>query len=161
MAYRRRHGITKSSTFKEEIYHPPDNNNINSNGENIIKASLPTLKTSYSFSPSSATQSLEAQVSPASAAHRDSSPSSAHPLFPSETQEPKVPFSFFTINLRICFCFFLFKCIIHTYIHTYICKNQLHALEFSWLVLFCMLILPPWCFWLMQNSCCKFICTTK
>ncbi|XP_044474246.1 uncharacterized protein LOC123202391 [Mangifera indica] len=89
MAYRRRHGITKSSTFKEEIYHPPDNNNINSNGENIIKASLPTLKTSYSFSPSSATQSLAAQVSPASAAHRDSSPSSAHPLFPSETQEPK------------------------------------------------------------------------
>ncbi|XP_031271608.1 uncharacterized protein LOC116129998 isoform X2 [Pistacia vera] len=91
MAYRRRQGITKTSTFKEEIYHPPDNNskNINNSNENN-KASVPTFKTSHSFSPS--TQSLAAQAIRASAAHRDSSLSSAYaadPPLPSETQRSK------------------------------------------------------------------------
>ncbi|KAA8517611.1 hypothetical protein F0562_015085 [Nyssa sinensis] len=56
MAYRRRQGITRSSTFKEEIYHPPDD-----------------ATSSYSSS-----SSLAAQAIRASAAHRDSSLSSAY-----------------------------------------------------------------------------------
>lgn len=64
MAYRRRQGITKSSTFKEEIYHPPEDDNSNSK-----------LKTSQTFTGSS---SLAAQAMRASAAHRDSSLSSAY-----------------------------------------------------------------------------------
>ncbi|KAA8517573.1 hypothetical protein F0562_017797 [Nyssa sinensis] len=56
MAYRRRQGITRASTFKEEIYHPPDD-----------------ATSSYSSS-----SSLAAQAIRASAAHRDSSLSSAY-----------------------------------------------------------------------------------
>lgn len=109
MAYRRRQGITKSSTFKEEIYHPPDNNskNINNSNENN-KASVPSFKTSHSFSPS--TQSLAAQAIRASAAHRDSSLSSAYaadPPLPSDTQRSKVPFFSFSLftYVWIGFCF--------------------------------------------------------
>ncbi|CAK9153776.1 unnamed protein product [Ilex paraguariensis] len=58
MAYRRRQGITKASTFKEEIYRPLDDDTIN-----------------RSYSRSS---SLAAQAIRASAAHRDSSLSSAY-----------------------------------------------------------------------------------
>lgn len=107
MAYRRRQGITKSSTFKEEIYHPPDNN-VNDN-----KASFPTFKASHSISPSTS-QSLAAQAIRASAIHRDSSLSSAYsadPPLSSETQGSKVGFflfSFFSINLWIGFCFFFY-----------------------------------------------------
>ncbi|KAK3021197.1 hypothetical protein RJ639_046616 [Escallonia herrerae] len=62
MAYRRRqHGITRASTFKEEIYHPPPDDNDDATPSNA--------------SPS---PSLAAQAIRASAAHRDSSLSSAY-----------------------------------------------------------------------------------
>lgn len=58
MAYRRRQGITRASTFKEEIYHP--------------------LEDSTSSSTEAPSASLAAQAIRASAAHRDSSLSSAY-----------------------------------------------------------------------------------
>ncbi|KAK2981870.1 hypothetical protein RJ640_010387 [Escallonia rubra] len=62
MAYRRRqHGITRASTFKEEIYHPPPDDDDDATPSNA--------------SPS---PSLAAQAIRASAAHRDSSLSSAY-----------------------------------------------------------------------------------
>ncbi|KAK1562575.1 hypothetical protein Q3G72_014284 [Acer saccharum] len=70
MAYRRRQGISRSSTFKEEIHHPPETNDN--------KPSPPSLTSSLSFSPSSSSsssppsQSLAAQAIRASAAHRQS-----------------------------------------------------------------------------------------
>ncbi|XP_047342202.1 uncharacterized protein LOC124945756 [Impatiens glandulifera] len=54
MAYRRRQGITRASTFKEEIHHPPDDDHNNS-------------------SSSSANSSLAAKAVRASTAYRDSS----------------------------------------------------------------------------------------
>ncbi|XP_048141922.1 uncharacterized protein LOC115730525 [Rhodamnia argentea] len=60
MAYRRRHGITKSSTFKEEIYYAP-----------------PAAADDKDRS-SSSSSSLAAQAIRASAAHRESSLSSAY-----------------------------------------------------------------------------------
>ncbi|KAF7143334.1 hypothetical protein RHSIM_Rhsim05G0233800 [Rhododendron simsii] len=57
MAYRRRQGITRASTFKEEIHHQPDHDNNNNDS---------------SSNPSSSS-SLAAQAIRASAAHRDSS----------------------------------------------------------------------------------------
>lgn len=57
MALRRRHGITRASTFKEEIHYPPDESNSSS---------------------SSSSPSLAAQAIRASAAHRESSLSSAY-----------------------------------------------------------------------------------
>ncbi|CAK9319773.1 unnamed protein product [Citrullus colocynthis] len=60
MAYRRRQAITRASTFKEEIHHPSDEFDHNS-----ISSS------------SSSSSSLAAQAIQASAAHRDSSYSSA------------------------------------------------------------------------------------
>ncbi|XP_059642717.1 uncharacterized protein LOC132284615 isoform X2 [Cornus florida] len=59
MAYRRRQGISRASTFKEEIYTPPDLG-------------------SSSSSSSTPSSSLAAQAIRASAAHRDSSLSSAY-----------------------------------------------------------------------------------
>ncbi|KAJ7950148.1 Heat-inducible transcription repressor [Quillaja saponaria] len=67
MAYRRRQGMSRASTFKEEIHHPSDENSLNSS---------PALSSSFSFSPSSS--SLAAQAIKASAARRDSSISSAY-----------------------------------------------------------------------------------
>ncbi|KAI3861123.1 hypothetical protein MKX03_003163 [Papaver bracteatum] len=68
MAYRRKQGITRVSTFKEEILYPkptpippPDDSNININN-----------------SSSSSSSSLAAQAIRASSAHRDSSFSSAY-----------------------------------------------------------------------------------
>ncbi|GMY25745.1 bromodomain and phd finger-containing protein 3 [Fagus crenata] len=63
MAYRRRQGMTRTSTFKEEIHHPPDNTNSSS---------------SSSSSDSSSSSSLAAQAIRASAVHRESSLSSAY-----------------------------------------------------------------------------------
>ncbi|XP_015897799.1 uncharacterized protein LOC107431415 [Ziziphus jujuba] len=60
MAYRRRQGITRASTFKEEIHH-----------DHSLSSSSPSvLPSSHSFSNSS---SLAAQAIRASAAHRESS----------------------------------------------------------------------------------------
>ncbi|XP_024965814.1 uncharacterized protein LOC112506016 [Cynara cardunculus var. scolymus] len=61
MAYRRRQGVSRSSTFKEEIYHPP--NNDASSSSSVIT------------SPSS---SLASQAIRASIAHRSSSLSSGY-----------------------------------------------------------------------------------
>lgn len=69
MAYRRRQGITRASTFKEEIYLRPEDDSDN----NDTKRSN-MLKPSYTFHSSS---SLAAQAIKASAAHRESSLSSA------------------------------------------------------------------------------------
>lgn len=60
MAYRRRQGITRVSTFKEEIHHPPDET------------------TTHASSSASSSPSLAAQAIRASAAHRESSLSSAY-----------------------------------------------------------------------------------
>lgn len=73
MAYRRRQGISRSSTFKEEIHHPPETND-----------NKPSLTSSLSISPSSSSsssppsQSLAAQAIRASAAHRQSTLSPAY-----------------------------------------------------------------------------------
>jgi hypothetical protein len=73
MAYKRRQGITRASTFKEEIYRPPEHDhhhdNINKNSNNNDD----TLFTTSSSSPSLAAQAIRA-----SAAHRESSLSSAY-----------------------------------------------------------------------------------
>ncbi|KAL5738922.1 hypothetical protein ACOSQ2_028102 [Xanthoceras sorbifolium] len=77
MAYRRRQGITRSSTFKEEV-HPPETN------DNPSKRSLPSLTSSHSFSPSSSSassspsQSLAAQAIRASTVHRQSTLSASY-----------------------------------------------------------------------------------
>lgn len=101
MAYRRRQGITRASTFKEEIYQPPTGNKSNDNN----KTSLPAFSFSQSFSASSsASESLAAQAIRASAAHRESSLSSAYvgagadSAFASDHQRSKVP-SFFLFLL--------------------------------------------------------------
>ncbi|GLU17813.1 hypothetical protein SLE2022_341660 [Rubroshorea leprosula] len=70
MAYRRRQGITRASTFKEEIYHQSDDD----------KSSNPQFTSSHSFSsssshplsPRSPADSLAAQAIRASAARRES-----------------------------------------------------------------------------------------
>ncbi|KAI4353590.1 hypothetical protein L6164_002529 [Bauhinia variegata] len=65
MAYRRRQGISRASTFKEEIYHRSSSDDNNNN--------IKSLSPSYSFSPSSSsTSSLAAQAIKASTACRDS-----------------------------------------------------------------------------------------
>ncbi|WCJ27881.1 hypothetical protein M5689_009602 [Euphorbia peplus] len=60
MAYRRRQGITRASTFKEEVYHKSEDE----------KKAPGKLRSSYTFNSSS---SLAAQAIRASAVHRDSS----------------------------------------------------------------------------------------
>ncbi|KAJ9179701.1 hypothetical protein P3X46_008036 [Hevea brasiliensis] len=70
MAYRRRQGITRASTFKEEIYRKPEDD-INNN--DVKRSNM--LKSSQTFNSSS---SLAAQAIRASAAHRESSLSSAY-----------------------------------------------------------------------------------
>ncbi|KAJ6403474.1 hypothetical protein OIU84_015390 [Salix udensis] len=73
MAYRRRHGSTRASTFEEEIYLPPEHDrrhdNINKNSSNNDD----TLLTTTSPSPSLAAQAIRA-----SAAHREFTLSSAY-----------------------------------------------------------------------------------
>lgn len=59
MAYRRRQGITRASTFKEEVHHLPPDDNQNNDSSN-------------------SSSSLAAQAIRASAAHRESSLSSAY-----------------------------------------------------------------------------------
>ncbi|KAI4355957.1 hypothetical protein L6164_000013 [Bauhinia variegata] len=71
MAYRRRQGISRASTFKEEFYHrssSDDDNVKNVNSSNPARS----LSSYYSFSPSSSTSSLAAQAIKASNARRDS-----------------------------------------------------------------------------------------
>ncbi|KAF5750710.1 hypothetical protein HS088_TW03G01049 [Tripterygium wilfordii] len=68
MAYRRRQGITRAATFKEEIHHQPDDH-VSGSRE---------LNSSHSFSPSSSSSSMQssslaAQAIRASAARRESS----------------------------------------------------------------------------------------
>lgn len=101
MAYRRRQGIARASTFKEETYQPPTGNKSNDNN----KSSLPAFSSSKSFSASSsASESLAAQAIRASAAHRESSLSSAYvgagadSAFASDHQRSKVH-SFFLFLL--------------------------------------------------------------
>ncbi|TKY69015.1 hypothetical protein E2542_SST05279 [Spatholobus suberectus] len=66
MAYRRRHGISRASTFKEEIHHD-ENGNAND-------PPPPSLSSSFSFTPSSSSSSsLAAQAIKASAARHDPS----------------------------------------------------------------------------------------
>lgn len=84
MAYRRRQGITRASTFKEEIHHQPDHDNNNNNDDS-------------SSNPSSSS-SLAAQAIRASAAHRDSSSLSsayAHSSFHSSFHHRSKVFSLF------------------------------------------------------------------
>lgn len=82
MAYRRRHGITRASTFKEEIRHPPSSSS------------------SSNLATPSPLSSLAAQAIRASAAHRDSSLSSAygdsafHSSFKSDSRSSKVPVTY-------------------------------------------------------------------
>ncbi|KAK6943332.1 hypothetical protein RJ641_024434 [Dillenia turbinata] len=94
MAYRRRQGITRASTFKEEIVpHPPSQSqspederagDIFSNSNSISNSSS---------SPSS--NSLAAQAIRASAAHRDSSLSSAYASDPFYSLSDRPPSSTF------------------------------------------------------------------
>ncbi|KAJ6362747.1 hypothetical protein OIU78_003028 [Salix suchowensis] len=73
MAYRRRHGITRTATFKEEIHHPPEQDNHHANINKNTNVNDDTL-----FMTSSSSSSLAAQAIRASAAHRESSLSSAY-----------------------------------------------------------------------------------
>lgn len=82
MAYRRRHGISRASTFKEEVNHPPDD-----------KTSSP--------SPSS---SLAAQAIRASAAHRDPSLYGENAFHSSFKYRSKVLFNI----LSVPFCIYVF-----------------------------------------------------
>ncbi|KAK7287019.1 hypothetical protein RJT34_22429 [Clitoria ternatea] len=82
MAYRRRHGMSRASTFKEEILHKHDDHDHDhdfySKDKNII---IPTLSSSFSFTStphSSASSSLAAQAIRASAARCDPSLSFSH-----------------------------------------------------------------------------------
>lgn len=77
MAYRRRQGVTRASTFKEEIYHPPDDDNYKTNNRNPTFTGSHSFSSSTSITPASST-SLAAQAIRASAAHRESSLSSAY-----------------------------------------------------------------------------------
>ncbi|KAE9611251.1 hypothetical protein Lalb_Chr07g0195831 [Lupinus albus] len=78
MAYRRRQGMLRTSTFKEEIHH--NNNNLDEN-VNINNNDPPnshnhsTLSSSFSFTPtsSSSSSSLAAQAIKASASRHDPS----------------------------------------------------------------------------------------
>lgn len=72
MAYRRRQGITRASTFKEEFHSSLDNNdNVKDSSVHHEKnASAPPFLSSSSFSSSSPSSSLAAQAIKASAAAR-------------------------------------------------------------------------------------------
>jgi len=101
MAYRRRQGISRTSTFKEEIYRSPEHDhhhdNINKNSNNNDD----TLFTTSSSSPSLAAQAIRA-----SAAHRESSLSSAY-AGGSISQRSKVYFTFFSIKNFLLLLFLL------------------------------------------------------
>lgn len=82
MAYRRRQGMSRASTFKEEIHHDQQQPSLdNSNGNAITNNDhRPVLSSSYSFTPtSSSSSSLAAQAIKASAVRRDPSLSFAFP----------------------------------------------------------------------------------
>jgi hypothetical protein len=87
MAYRRRQGITRASTFKEEVHLPPDDKQNNDS--------------------SNSSSSLAAQAIRASAAHRESSLSSAYAdsaFAPTHQPRPlKVLLLLFPFNKQICF----------------------------------------------------------
>ena len=99
MAYRRRQGITKTSTFTEEIHHPPppdyNNNDLKRSSSSSSSSSSGggggTLPNSTSYT------SLAAQAIRASAVHRESSLSSAYADSAFPSRPSKVPFflSFF------------------------------------------------------------------
>ena len=90
MAYRRRHGSTRASTFEEEIYLPPEHDrrhdNINKNSSNNDDTLLTT-----------SSPSLAAQAIRASAAHRELSLSSAY-AGGSISQRSKVSLTSFSIK---------------------------------------------------------------
>jgi len=86
MAYRRRQGISRTSTFKEEIRPHGDAENGNAHP-------LPSLSSSLSFTPSSSSSSspsLAAQAIKASAARRDPSLHFAFPKSEHEHHRSKV-----------------------------------------------------------------------
>lgn len=105
MAYRRRQGITKTSTFTEEIHHPPppdyNNNDLKRSSSSSSSSSSGggggggTLPNSTSYT------SLAAQAIRASAVHRESSLSSAYADSAFPSRPSKVPFflSFFLFQL--------------------------------------------------------------
>ena len=72
--------MTRTSTFKEEIHHPPDNTNSTS-------------------SDSSSSSSLAAQAIRASAVHRESSLSSAYADSTFASHPSKVLFFFILLNV--------------------------------------------------------------
>ena len=103
MAYRRRQGITKTSTFTEEIHHPPppdynNNNDLKRSSSSSSSSSSSgggggTLPNSTSYT------SLAAQAIRASAVHRESSLSSAYADSAFPSRPSKVPFFFFFFSL--------------------------------------------------------------
>ena len=104
MAYRRRQGITKTSTFTEEIHHPPppdyNNNDLKRSSSSSSSSSSSgggggggTLPNSTSYT------SLAAQAIRASAVHRESSLSSAYADSAFASRPSKVPFFFFFFSL--------------------------------------------------------------
>ncbi|KAJ1409666.1 hypothetical protein SESBI_22483 [Sesbania bispinosa] len=74
MAYRRRHGISRASTFKEEFCEKPSTD-LDENATNDNSSQQPRLSSSHSFTPTSSSNasSLAAQAIKASAARRDPS----------------------------------------------------------------------------------------
>ncbi|XP_057971891.1 uncharacterized protein LOC131160328 [Malania oleifera] len=94
MAYRRRQGMARASTFKEEIHYPPDD-------------PFSSSSSSYSSNSNANSSSLAAQAIRASAAHRESSLSSAYgdSAFSyanrdSERQRSKVPTQYEYTSLK-------------------------------------------------------------
>ena len=102
MAYRRRQGITKTSTFTEEIHHPPP---PDYNNNNDLKRSSSSSSSSSSgggggtLPNSTSYTSLAAQAIRASAVHRESSLSSAYADSAFASRPSKVPFFFLFFSL--------------------------------------------------------------
>ncbi|KAJ4832525.1 hypothetical protein Tsubulata_000081 [Turnera subulata] len=91
MAYRRRQGITKASTFKEEIYHRPDKDDDVSSTSTTTTTTRSKLTASHSFSPSTTSSAtLAAQSIRASGQRRDSPLSSVSTTADSAPQRSKV-----------------------------------------------------------------------
>ena len=106
MAYRRRQGITKTSTFTEEIHHPPP---PDYNNNNDLKRSSSSSSSSSSgggggtLPNSTSYTSLAAQAIRASAVHRESSLSSAYADSAFASRPSKVPFFFFFLFSLLAF----------------------------------------------------------
>ena len=98
MAYRRRQGITKTSTFTEEIHHPPPPDYNNNNNNEFTRSSSSSSSSSSSgggggtLPNSTSYTSLAAQAIRASAVHRESSLSSAYADSAFASRPSKVPF---------------------------------------------------------------------